>query len=352
MTPQTTEMSADLTCDLCGYDLRAQPPDGQCPECWTPVAESRRRAATPRRPAWRDSDPRWRRRVLAGAWVLVLLPLVDVLKASGWASSIPVPAVFDTRGPRTLDDTLFSHPGVYQPLAFCVGLVLLFSKERGRRSGRLDWTRRWGVICSYIVLLLCAAGILFVTGLVTVGVSALFLSMPLANQPRITLSLANWSSAYIWYGPQPADAAGIVLTASSSIVILLACVPLFDALRSSGPKRLAPVLLAPLALFSLFHLAQIGRHYLGVGYVAPSDVFQYGIYFRPVLLVPPIAAFPFGPLAQNVLIFGGTVSASGPGGFFVEAVKWGVVLAVAVWLTIAQLAARRQRRQASRDRPP
>jgi hypothetical protein len=281
----------------------------------------------------------------------VLLPLVDALRVSGWASSIPVPTPFDSRGAvTTLADTLLCYPGIFQVLAFCVGVVLLFSKERGRRRSRLDWTRRWGIICCYVAFLLCAAGVLFIASLVSAGISALFLSMPLENQPRITLSFVNWSTAYIWYGPQPVDAAGIVLVASSSILILLACIPLFDALRSSGPKRLALVLLAPLALFSLVYLAQVGRYCLGITYLAPGDLFQYEIYFRPELLVSPIAAFPFGANLQTVALplpAGVILSRPGPGALIVEAVKWCVVLAVAVWLSIAQLAAWHQRRQTS-----
>src|SRR5258707_3351024 len=79
MTTHRGEMSADLPCHICGYDLRAHPQDGKCPECGASVAESRRLAANPRRPAWRDSDPRWRRRMLAGVWILVLVPLMDLL---------------------------------------------------------------------------------------------------------------------------------------------------------------------------------------------------------------------------------------------------------------------------------
>src|SRR3982751_5743669 len=90
MTAHTAEICADLPCDRCGYDLRAHPQDGKCPECGASVAESRRLAAIPRRPAWRDSDPRWRRRVLGGIWILVLLPLLTALKAL-WPSSISVP---------------------------------------------------------------------------------------------------------------------------------------------------------------------------------------------------------------------------------------------------------------------
>src|SRR5687768_13503858 len=129
MTADAREMSFDMPCHLCGYDLRAHPRDGKCPECGASVAESRRLAAIPRRPAWRDSDPRWRRRMLAGTWILVLLPLMDVLQAFKWASRVPVPTVFDFRGTvRTLDDMLVSFPGVYSPLVFCIGGVLLFSK--------------------------------------------------------------------------------------------------------------------------------------------------------------------------------------------------------------------------------
>src|SRR5688500_4710590 len=128
MTAHTAEMSADLACHRCGYDLRAHPQDGKCPECGESVAEARRLAAIPRRPAWWDSDPRWRRRMLAGAWILVLTPLLDALIAFKWASSVPVPTVFDFRGTvRTLDDTLLCFGGVYEPLVFCIGVVLLFS---------------------------------------------------------------------------------------------------------------------------------------------------------------------------------------------------------------------------------
>src|SRR5688572_2302698 len=187
MTPHTDAMSVDLPCHGCGYDVRAQPPDGKCPECGESVAESRRVAAIPRRPAWRDSDPRWRRRMLAGAWVLVLLPLMDALKAFEWAPFVPVPNLFGSHGTvSTLDDTFVTNLYVYPPLAFCIGTVLLFSKERGRRRGRLDWTRRWGVLCCYVVLLLSAVPVLAISALVLVGISAIFLSMPPKYQPEST----------------------------------------------------------------------------------------------------------------------------------------------------------------------
>src|SRR5215831_6110852 len=105
MTAQNPDISTELPCHSCGYDLRAHAQDGSCPECGASVAESRRLAAIPRRPAWRDSDPRWRRRLLAGTWTLVLLPLMDALQAFEWTSRLPVPAIFEVRGAtRTLDD--------------------------------------------------------------------------------------------------------------------------------------------------------------------------------------------------------------------------------------------------------
>src|SRR5436189_2667498 len=109
-----TAISAEPLCDRCGYDLRAHPQDGKCPECGASVAESRRLAAVPRRPAWRDSDPRWRRRMLAGTWILVLLPLMDALHRFGWASSVRVPNVFGFPGTvRTLDETFLCYGDVY-----------------------------------------------------------------------------------------------------------------------------------------------------------------------------------------------------------------------------------------------
>jgi hypothetical protein len=333
MSAPTAPTSADLPCHGCGYDLRAHPPEGQCPECRASVAEARRVAAVPRRPAWRDSDPRWRRRILAGAWVLVLLPLVDVLRALGWASSVPVPTVFGASSSvRTLDDTFLASAFVYQPLAFCVGVVLLFAKERGRRAHWLDWTRRWGVLCCYVVLLLSAAGVLFLTALVGVGIAAVFASMPLENQPAIARPLVGWTTAYFRYGPQPTTAANLVLVAFSSVAVLLACVPLFDALCSTGPKRAAAVLLAPLALFAGMHLAGVARSFLGISYRNWADASPYGVYFCPDFLVRRVDGL------------------EGLGNCLVEAIKWCAVFGVAVWLSVAQLAAWKARRRTAQKR--
>jgi hypothetical protein len=338
MTSRTADMPAAPPCHVCGYDLRAHLPDEKCPECGASVAESVRLAAIPIRPAWRDSDPRWRRRMVAGMWILVLLPLADALQALGWASSVPAPNIFGTRGAvHTLDETLLFSGimDVYQPLIFCMGGVLLFSKERGRRRGRLDWTRRWGILCSYVVFLLSAIPVLFIGALVLVGIAALFLSIPIKFQPEVTQWLVNVSTAYLRYGPYPSRTSYYVVVAFSSTVILLACAPLLDALRSSGPKRLALILLGPLAAFALLYLVQVGCSYLGSSIVNAVHVTQYGVYFYPQAMVKGLGE----------IFVGGNYSGSWLPTFFVETLKWCIVLAIAIWLSIAQLVAWRKRKK-------
>jgi hypothetical protein len=254
-----------------------------------------------------------------------------------WLPRVPAPAVFDYRGNvSTLDETFLSDMQVYESLIFCIGVVLLFSKERGRRAARLDWTRRWGVICTYVVLLLSAAEVLFIAALVMLGIAALFLNMPPKYQPPVTRLFVEVSAAYLRYGPYPKPASVIVLVASSSIAILLACIPLYDALRSSGPKWLAALLLPPLALFSLMNLAQAGRYCLGFSSLNLNDVYSFAFYFRPQLLVSHIAGRPSYEMIA----------------FVPEAAKWCIVLAIAVWLSIARLAAWRKRTKASAASEP
>ena len=335
MTAHIAEMSADPLCHRCGYNLRAHPQDAKCPECGESVAESRRVALIPQRPAWRDSDPRWRRRMLVGVWILAFMPFIDVLQSFGWISSVPVPSVFHHTA-RTLDETFLVDRRVDQPLLFCMGVVLLFSKERGRRRHGLEWTRRWGIICSYVTLLLSAAQILYIPALVLTGIAALFLSMPLKYQPGITRFFVELGPAYLRHvSPKPISYA--VLVAFSSVVILLACIPLFDALRSSGPKRLASILVAPLALFSLVHLVQAGLYCIGSSTVTLPGVSQYGVYFRPRLFVGAIADLQAGL----------KVSAWAPIAIIVELAKWCAIFAIAVWLTIARLAPSRQGKKTS-----
>lgn len=336
MTAPIAEIPADLPCHRCGYNLRAHPKDAKCPECGEPVAESRRVALIPRRPAWRDSDPRWRRRMLAGVWILAFMPLIDVMQSFSWTSSVPVPSIFHHTD-LTLDQTFLCDRRVDLPVLFCIGVVLLFSKERGRPRFRLDWTRRWGILCSYVSALLSAVPILFISGLVLVGISAVFLTIPLKYQPGVTRWFVEVSSSYLRHGPYPKPISSAILVAFSSIAILLACIALFDALRSSCPKRLAAIFVAPLALFSLIHIAQAGLYCIGSSAVTLTALSHYGVYFRPSVFVGEIANLRVGL----------SVSGSEFIALVVEAAKWCTIFAIALWLTIARLAPRRRGRKAS-----
>lgn len=338
MPERGEDISDALPCHICGYDLRVHPADGKCPECGASVAEARRLAAIPRRPAWADSDPRWRRRILAGVWILLLVPLMELLTALGWAASIPMPTLFNFRGILTLDQTFLGEMYVYPTLCFCIGMALLFSTERGRRAGHLDWTRRWGVLCSYVVLLLSAAHILFLAALVLMGIAELFLSMPPKYQPSVTQWIVDLSTTYAHYGPYPKSISTLVLLAFASITVLLGCVALFDALRSSGPKLLAATLLAPIALFAVIDVVQVGQYCVGIFEPTLRDFYRLGIYFRPHLLVGYYADLhalwsPFRP---------------GRSEFVAESTKWCCVLTIAIWLSIAQLGAWRNGKKLNR----
>jgi hypothetical protein len=324
MADADSSISAELPCHRCGYDLRAHPQDGICPECGGSVAEARKWAAVPRRPAWKESDPRWRRRMLAGIWVLALIPLMDLLQKTGWASYVPVPN-FWGYGSYNLDDTLACTFGVYPPIVFCIGVVLLFAKERGRRQSRLDWTRRWGIICCYVVALLSTVLRLFLPALVMAGISALFMAMPPKYQPSVTRLFVELSLRILRHGPYR-DTSYCVLIIFSSITVLLACLPLWEALWSSGLRRAAKFVLTPLALFALMNIAQACGVMLGVPMA--HTTYLLGSYFRPALLVWNVD-FNWGVFTPQAKL----------GLCLVEAVKWCIIFAIAVWLSIAQLAA-------------
>jgi hypothetical protein len=327
-------MSDELLCYRCGYDLRAHPEDGVCPECGGSVAEARQWAAIPRRPAWKESDPRWRRRMLAGVWVLALIPLMDVLQKLGLDSHIPVPMLL-SNVPATLDNSLLSNLDLYPSILFCIGVVLLFSKESRRRASGFDWTRRWGIICTYVVALLIAVLKLLVIALVMAGISNIFMSMPPKNQPAITRTLVELSTRWLRYGPNPKDTIYCVLITFSSITILLACIPLSQALCGTGSKGAAKILLAPLALFALANIAQAGGTIIGYSRLSFGDPFyMLGPFFRPAILVWNELTIAVTPPEKLRLVI-------------VEAVKLSTILAIAVRLSIGQLTARRRKRVAS-----
>ena len=322
--------AATLPCARCGYDLRATPADGVCPECGEMVAEAVRVAAIPVRPAWADSDPRWRRRMLAGVWVLTLMPLLPVLQASGLAESVPLPLPFDYYNTVTaVDHTLLVM--LYPWLGFCTGVVLLFARERHRRAGRLDWTRRWGVIGSYVVLLLGFSTFTLLLGLVSIGIAALFLTLPPDNQPPVTDLMIALETGLIYYAPQASDVAVTVLAASSAFLMLLACAPLYAALRSSGLRRLAVVPLATLAAIALFQVGSATwfafNRPVSFNLQAPP-----GFFFQPAALVGYAASLLTGSSTWWTPWF-----AAG------EAAKWLAITTTALWLTGAQVRSWRRR---------
>jgi hypothetical protein len=329
------EAAQALLCATCGYDLRAQPRDGICPECATPIEKSIAVAAIPLRPAWRDSDPRWRRRMVAGAWVMVLYPLLTVLQRYGLTGRIHVPVPWYV-GDLPLQESFVTF--VYAWLVFCVGVVLFFSKERFRRRNPLDWTRRWGVLTSYCVLLLGVPLHAVVTSLVMIGISALFMTLPPENQPAMTGLLIDLGAGYLLYGPHGSDHLETAVAAFSAAAILLACVPIYDALRASGPRLLALGLLAPLAAIALYQIALAVIYYLHPPSIGTAILPTY--FFYPDFLVSG-----FGDLRGIV----GAGFWSFLRIFVPEAVKWLCFLGIALWLTIAQAAA--WRRQSTQPAP-
>lgn len=270
------------------------------------------------RPPWRESDPRWRRRMVAGAWVLTLVPLMEVLYRTGWVSSIVVPGPLNV-GRNTLDGTMTYL--VWERLAFCIGVVLLFAKEADRASSRLDWTRRLGVVASYWVFLLGMLNILFLTALVMTGIGAVFVELPLRYQPAATQWFVQVSTGYLAHGPHPGRVSDIALPMFSAVAVLLASVALLDALRSSGPKWLAVAVLSPLLVAGLLQLVDPVRTAQNF-YLFETEGFGYPFYFNSKSLLNSLST----PNARSIL----------------EAAKWASCAAAAVWMTIAQVSAWRR----------
>lgn len=328
--PETIDLASALPCHRCEYDVRAQPEDAACPECGASVAESRRIGPLVRRPAWHESDPRWRRRMIAGAWMLAAVPLMSMLKTFGWARAIHTPIFYSAQAGQTLDDSFIVNVDGY--LVFCVGVALLFAKERRRRRNPFDWTRRWGVVSSYVILLLGSLGTVYFSALVMTGIAAMFQSCPPQYAPAITPLLARLSTAYLRYGPQPARMADATIACASSTAILFACVSLFEALRSTGRRAatttLAAIALLPLALAGAAQLVEAIGYGLGAG-VELIDFYGRLYFFSPNALARGLVDLSQNGLTRRLVI---------------ELCKWFACLAIALWLTGAQIAAYARRR--------
>ena len=316
-------VESELPCATCGYDLRMQPREGICPECATPVQKAVELAAIPLRPTWRDSDPRWRRRMVAGAWVLVLVPLVAALDWFDLAARLRVPGPYTPK--LAIAETYAAWIWVY--VVFCVGVVLFFAKERGRRPHPLDWTRRWGVFFSYIVLVLGVAYFGPVSALVAIGISASHMTLPIQNQPPWTELLIQLGTGYIHYGPDAGNALLMVLPVFSGGVVLLACVPLLEALRRSGSATWGLALLAPLALICLLHFARAIAYWLAPALVRSTPPPPF--FFDPSTLMSAFSDLAAGTGGGIWVSFTRTS----------ETAKWLVFGVTAVWLSLAQVRA-------------
>ena len=272
--------------------------------------------------------------MLAGVWVLVLVPAMAVMDRYHWSEQIFTPTFLREQGSQPLEYTYFRM--VYEYLTFCIGVVLLFSKERNRRPGRFDRTRPWGIVASYGVLLLGAIDYAFITALVMIGIAAEFMSMYSRTMPAVTKWFIRLGTGYIYYGPTPSRISDAAVAAFSSIVLLLACVPLFNALRSSGPKVAAAILLAPLVLAAV---VQVGQACLFA--VNPrastwpmSSFNDRTFYFNPQLVAESFDDLRTLSLRREVLV---------------EVAKWLLLVAIAVWLSAAQLMAHFKRRKSTSD---
>jgi hypothetical protein len=336
MTVGPIDLTEEIPCHRCGYDVRAQPADGRCPECEAGVAASRQLAKIPVRPVWAKSDPRWRRRVLVGVWLWVLLPLVQVLGDLRLLERVPVPGVFSMGlGTFSLQDSMLANSmlanwSVFESVVFCMGAALICSREGNRRRLPLDWTRRWGVLGSYVVLLIAFAQFLFIAALVAVGIGALLQSIPPKYQPGATSTFVNVGSAFLRHGPHPQRGADVACLAFSATVVLLACVALFRALRSWGPKWIASALLTPLIFFAAMNLMVADSVRLAAFGVVGSSLHRRLYYFDTTTFSwlmtghPTSAYFPGGAAVQEM---------------WSEVIKWLAVLLIALWLTAAQVAA-------------
>ena len=319
--PESAEV---LLCATCGYDLRAQPRDGICPECATPIEKSIAVAAIPLRPAWRDSDPRWRRRMVAGAWVMVFIPLLAVLQWLRLDQVIRIPMTAYV-GDLVLQDSFVTH--FYTELVFCTGVVLFFAKERGRRPHWLDRTKRWGVLFSYLVLLLSFANFAVLIGLVSIGISALFMTLPIGNQPGITPALTSFGSVLTYYGPYGTEESYVALSAISALVVLLACAPMYQALGRSGAKVMTWMLVVPLAFTALVHLGHCVLWFLEFALARANE--PPAFFFQPGYLMSGLAELSSGVNGRYRLLLD----------VVQELLKWVPFLGIALWLTIAQMRA-------------
>lgn len=123
----------------------------------------------------------------------------------------------------------------------------------------------------------------------------------------------------------------MVLAIVSAIVVLLAGVPLFQALRSTGPRWLALALLIPLGLGAVFQLLEVRAYCL-----LPISNMNISFFYLDVLALGDVARVLWLDLR-------GADSFRIENLMTINVVRWTSVLVTTLWLTCAQVASWRRR---------
>ena len=325
-----TAADAAIPCHACGYDVRSQPPDGQCPECGEIVAESIRLAALPLRPAWRDSDRRWRRRVLAGLWALVLMPLPYAVKfvvpdrpfgEPNWLADVS----------EAFRDSFAIH--IWALVVTPIGLALLFQHERLERPRpSLRRLRLAGVAGCWGLIPLAIVSFAGVTLLVLSGIWALLSPVDKQKYVPLALGVANGWSERAYF-------AGMALGVG---IAVLAGIVLADALRRAGSRQTRAILIWVGGSLLAVQAAMVLAAALDLGDARNWVYFE--LLFSPIYLTEGwrwLLAALLGTANDHLYL-----QAEPPetvedwialfAQFPLELAKWLLILAVALRLTVAQ----------------
>lgn len=319
---------ASLTCATCGYDLREHSADAVCPECATPVAESMRVAAIPLRPAWGDSDPRWRTAMLLGLWGITLIPLpylvVAIAQPTGRFGPYGFYDFLDEYWSGRLVELMWGH------LTVPIGLALLFYRERRVRPDWIVPTRRWGARAAAVTYVTALLDLSFVLLLVGMGIKAL-LAPPL--QPWVqdfAVGPWQWITEKCFYISQFAACLTVAL---ASLVVGEAVIRAGAKWLGRGVQGFGVALAAFVALLIALSLLSVTR---------ASEVLGWTPFFQPTVVADDLFSLSQG----NNPLYNPLSSAFWFWVSVLEFAKWSLFLVPAVWLTVAQLRAWWSRRKA------
>src|SRR5207302_2020493 len=72
VAPSLVPAESDILCETCGYTLNGLPPEGRCPECGTPIAQSV--ASLRRPPIWEERDRKPLDAFIRVTWEVIVHP--------------------------------------------------------------------------------------------------------------------------------------------------------------------------------------------------------------------------------------------------------------------------------------